>query len=241
MTARQTIVLMAKAPVPGEVKTRLMPRLSAFEAAELYRCFLLDAVERAQQVRGAHVILAYAPADGLQRLPAEVRRAVPCVPQPGGHLGERMHGLFKALFAQGCDPVVIVGTDLPTLPPHYITAAFDLLEHGPVTLGPGLDGGYYLLGLRGTLPDVFEGIEWSTSRVFQQTCERLRRLGYAVRCTPPWYDVDNAGDLDRLITHLALLQSCRCSPVPRHTAQWLQAAGLLPGPDEEAHCATALA
>ncbi|HPV06972.1 MAG TPA: TIGR04282 family arsenosugar biosynthesis glycosyltransferase [Aggregatilineales bacterium] len=239
MTVKKAVVLMAKAPLPGEVKTRLTPRLTAFQAAELYRCFLLDAVEQAQEVCGADVVLAYAPANGLHLLPAEVRSAVPCIPQPGGHLGERMRGVFEALFALGYESVVMTGTDLPTLPPRYTGAAFDLLEDAPVVLGPGLDGGYYLLGLRGVLPDVFEGIEWSTSRVFQQTYERLHRLGHAVRCTPPWYDVDNADDLDRLITHLTLLQGCRAAQLPRHTTAWLQRVGLLPELEKGAYRATA--
>src|SRR5690606_9282121 len=140
MTVKKAVVLMAKAPLPGEVKTRLTPRLTAFQAAELYRCFLLDAVEQAQEVCGADVVLAYAPANGLHLLPAEVRDAVPCIPQPGGDLGERMRGVFEALFALGYESVVMTGTDLPTLPPRYTGAAFDLLEDAPVVLGPGLDG-----------------------------------------------------------------------------------------------------
>lgn len=235
MNTPKTIVLMAKAPVAGKVKTRLVPALSGEEAAELYRCFLCDAVERALSVGDAKVVVACTPADAVDELPRVVRRAVRCIPQPEGDLGTKMRGVFERLFEEGSEAVVMTGTDLPTLPARFLTAALALLDTAPapVVLGPSHDGGYYLLGLRRVVPDIFAGIEWSTERVLQQTCDHLHRQGCLIRCTPPWYDVDNAADLRLLLAHLSVLQASRGGSLPRHTFAWLERTGRLPQPKKE--------
>lgn len=246
MSMQKTIVLMAKAPVAGKVKTRLAPALSGGEdAACLYRCFLCDAVERALAVGDADVMVAYTPADALDELPRAVRRSVRCIAQPEGDLGAKMRGVFEQLFEEGSEAVVMTGTDLPTLPARFLSSALDLLgepgESAPVVLGPSHDGGYYLLGLRNLVPGIFEGIEWSTERVLQQTCERLHRQGRAIRCTPPWYDVDSATDLRLLVSHLSMLRAGRSDPLPRHTIAWLESTGRLPRPKrEDPHAALAV-
>lgn len=127
----------------------------------------------------------------------------------------------------GYESAVIIGADLPTLPLGYLRAAFTVLEHQPVALGPSQDGGYYLIGLRAPQPGLFEGIAWGTNQVLVQTMDRVNRLGLEARCLPPWYDVDTVDDLDFLVYHLSLLMASGVSDLPHLTVDALRQLGLL--------------
>lgn len=159
------VAIMAKAPRAGEVKTRLCPPLSAAEAAELYRCFLLDKIEQVRSLCGARPAIAYTPEEGR----AFFETAAPdflLVPQRGDDLGARLAGTFEALFAQGYVGALAIDSDTPTLPTGLLQEAVNLLAGPPVdvVLGPCEDGGYYLIGLRRLHRELFEGIAWSTDR-----------------------------------------------------------------------------
>jgi len=149
------------------------------------------------------------------------------MPQSSGDLGGRMSNAFKDLFARGYKSAIMIGADLPTLPSRYLRAAFAALERRPVVLGPSLDGGYYLIGLRAPQPELFEGIAWSTNQVLGQTIDRINRLSLEVQCLEPWYDVDTADDLDFLVSHLRLLMASGRSDLPRQTANTIRQLGLL--------------
>jgi len=138
-----------------------------------------------------------------------------------------MRDAFKELFAGGYESAVMIGADLPTLPLSHLRAAFAALERRPVVLGPSLDGGYYLIGLRAPQPELFEGIAWSTSQVLSQTIERINQLGLQVQCLEPWYDVDTIDDLDFLVSHLRLLMASGRAHLPRQTVDTLRRLGLL--------------
>jgi len=113
-------------------------------------------------------------------------------------MGERLCGAFEDAFARGaCNPVLI-GSDSPTLPGELIASASRALEAHDVVIGPAVDGGYYLIGLRRPCPRLFEGIDWSTDRVLAQTQQRAREAGLAVFYLPYWYDIDTAADLELL-------------------------------------------
>ncbi len=114
--------------------------------------------------------------------------------QPSGNLGQKL----AAWFEFGCaadERVVVIGSDSPTLPLEFVERAFDELESADCVIGPALDGGYYLLGLRRTVPELFEGIEWSSSRVLEQTLDAARKQNLRVVQLPPWNDVDEYADL----------------------------------------------
>jgi rSAM/selenodomain-associated transferase 1 len=197
------VVVFAKAPRAGAVKTRLCPPLSPAAAARLYRCFLLDTLDRVRAVGGITPVIAYAP----RRARAFFAAAQPrmrLVPQTGSDLGARMAGTFERLFARGFTAVVMVGADSPTLPPDYLRAAVRTLGAGTVdgVLGPSDDGGYYLIGLRAPCPELFAGVPWSTGRVLAETLERGRRAGWRLGSLPGWYDVDSVEDLRRLAAEL---------------------------------------
>jgi rSAM/selenodomain-associated transferase 1 len=222
-----TLITVAKEPVPGRTKTRLCPPLAPETAAEFYRCLLLDTMALMQRLEGAaDLSLAYTPdgaSDYFERLSPNGFRLVS---QVGADLGARLANALGWHFALGYKRAVIMNSDGPTLPLPYLEQAFSGLRRADVTLGPGHDGGYYLIGMKRLHPELFEGIDWSTSRVVSQTLAICRRLGLAVHQLPEWYDVDVAADLARLRRDLA-----RNPAAALHTWRFLQQAETGPVPD----------
>lgn len=196
---RQAVVMMAKAPQAGEVKTRLCPPLTLEAAAALYRGFLLDTIAKIAALGTAQPIMSYAPASGEAFFAGAVPHWIR-LPQHGADLGARMHNCFTQLLAQGYDHVLLTGSDLPTLPPAIFRQAIQLAASPQidVILGPSEDGGYYLIGLRAPCPALFEGMTWSTSEVLAETVRRATRVGLRIAYLPTWYDIDTPADLTRL-------------------------------------------
>jgi rSAM/selenodomain-associated transferase 1 len=211
------IAVMAKAPRPGEVKTRLAPPLALEMASALSAGFLRDITENiALAARGLriHPYVAYAPArsaaffDGML---ADGTRLVLAdgagVAAPGVlGLGRCLLHAVQSLFAGGHDRVCLVNADTPTLPTALLLrAAAALAEDGDrIVLGPAEDGGYYLLGLKAPHPHLFADVAWSTSEVAEQTRERARALGLSVVELDRWYDVDDLPALHRLCRELTM-------------------------------------
>jgi rSAM/selenodomain-associated transferase 1 len=142
----------------------------------------------------------------------EERQGVRLMEQHGEDLGARMAQAFSSLFAQGYQQVVLVGTDLPVLPATHCTQAFSLLNTHDLVLGPSTDGGYYLIGLRRPVPDLFVGIPWSTEHVFEKTQALATHLGLQMSLLPQVRDLDTADDLLAVIEDTGLLQSKNCPP-----------------------------
>jgi rSAM/selenodomain-associated transferase 1 len=197
------VVVFAKAPRVGAVKTRLCPPLSPAQAARLYRCFLLDTLERVGAMGDVTPVVAYTPRRARAFF-AAARPATLLVPQGGGDLGARMAHVFERLFARGFAAVVIVGADSPTLPLRHLRAAVRLVGRATVdgVIGPSEDGGYYLIGLRAPCPALFARVSWSTGGVLAQTLAKAQRAGRRLRRLPSWYDVDTVADLRRLAAEL---------------------------------------
>jgi rSAM/selenodomain-associated transferase 1 len=129
----------------------------------------------------------------------EERQAVRLLDQEGDDLGARMDGVFHTLFARGYGRVVIAGTDVPSLPLETYHQAVQLLDRYDAVLGPALDGGYYLIGLKKAAPPLFRDIPWSTDRVLALTKEKAAMQGLSVGFLPEWRDVDTIDDLNMLI------------------------------------------
>jgi uncharacterized protein len=194
------LTVMAKQPERGKVKTRIAAVLGDDRAAELCRCALDDTLALALSVADVAHVLSYAPSTGAGRHYFE--QAAPdfaLIPQQGATLGERISGTLAALL-EDHSSVVLIGSDSPDLPEEFITRAFEILR-GPteVVLGPANDGGYYLLGVRSMQPTLFEGINWSTAVVAQQTRVRAAEAGLQMADLPPWHDLDTVADLQALI------------------------------------------
>jgi len=194
------LIIFAKAPVPGQVKTRLCPPLTPDEAASLHGSFVLDALERSRGIANLDRFLACTPsADHVFFRIMEERQGVRLMSQVGDDLGARMTHAMTAAFSQGYRSVLMVGTDLPTLPPGAYSQAVALLARHDLVLGPALDGGYYLVGLTRPLPDLFVGIPWSTDQVLALTRQKADSLGLKTGLLPAHRDVDTIEDLRALI------------------------------------------
>jgi len=193
---RPVIIVMVKAPRAGSVKTRLMPQLSANEAAELAACFALDAVDNALRAV-PHVIVAYAPADERAALASLLPDKLFWLEQRGADLGARIESAIEHAYGLGFGPIIVIGADSPTLPRSAVETARDALaaEQADITLGPTTDGGYYLVGLQKPVANLFQNIDWSTPRAFEQTARNAARADLRLLQLPTWYDVDTFTDL----------------------------------------------
>jgi hypothetical protein len=203
---KKSLVVMGKAPLPGEVKTRLVAggALSAEDAAALYRCFLLDTLDLASRVSGVDTVLFFTPESAEALIRAMVPSANALVAQQGEDLAQRMVHIIDHQFHQGYEAVVLVGSDLPTLPLDYLNRAFAELEKPSVdlVLGPSQDGGYYLIGVKRPCPELLLDVNMSTPTVLKDTVGIAEGLGLEVILIPPWYDIDTKEDLARLRTEL---------------------------------------
>ena len=216
---RAVVAIMARAP-SSEGKSRLIRDLGTQDGPGLRLALLLDTFELVSALAVEKAVL-YTPPDR----DAEIRAMTPFqalfLPQRGSTLGERMREGARDLHTAGFDAIVLIGSDLPTLPPAHIRAALDILMRGSETLvlGPAEDGGYYLIGLIQLRPEFFEHIPWGSALVLQRTREAAEALGIPIETVPLWHDVDSASDLRRVWRLSEQLDG-----VARHTRAWLAAA-----------------
>ncbi len=198
------LAVMAKAPLPGETKTRLMPALSAAEAAEVARALLLDQFARLSAISDADMFLVYTPASARPLFEQVAPPRFHLLAQQGEDLGARMLYVFETLYAEGYGKMVLIGGDLPPVPLNTFTAAFSLLDSPlrRVVLGPSRDGGYYLVGCNQPMPEIFTGMSWSHGEVLAQTISRLTGSAVETRILAPWFDIDTMEDLHSLQTQL---------------------------------------
>ncbi len=210
---KEALVVMAKAPVEGTVKTRLIAALGAEKATELYVAFLSDTFAVMEDVRDEleaeaeeadadytfSIVLNYTPEGEEEAFERVEREGSLMIPQRGDTLGERLHHCFEDLFAAGYESVVVIGADSPTLPGEYLLNAFDALEDDQTAVvGPTKDGGYYLIGLRRLHAQLFTDIPWSTDQVLAATQQRAHEAGVKIVLLPEWHDVDTPEDLEQL-------------------------------------------
>lgn len=207
-----SFVVFAKEPVPGAVKTRLSPPLTPEEAAGLYRGFVRDvcaAVARAS-APGDRRVLAAPGGAGAFLAAVAAEHGFETAAQAGPDLGARMRAALSGELATGARSVVLVGSDSPTLPVELLQEAARRLEATPAgaaaaVIGPSGDGGYWLVGCAGAVPDLFDGIAWSTRDVLAETIARAARAQVDLGLLPFWYDVDDIADLRLLDAHLRWL------------------------------------
>jgi len=198
------LAIMAKAPIAGTVKTRLLPYLSAEDAAELARSLLLDQLSHLCAIEAADLYVAFTPLQEEARMKQLAPAPFQLFSQSEGDLGVRMQNVFTQLFGKGHQAIVLIGADLMPVPFEYFAQAYDYLD-GPeprVVLGPSRDGGYYLVGLNRPMPAMFENMIWSHDQVFTQTVTKLADLGIEPRQLPIWFDIDTPDDLQILMTRM---------------------------------------
>ncbi len=194
------LIVFAKAPIEGYVKTRLCPPLTPDEAASLHGSLVLDLLERCQSLQGCDRILAGAPTPDHPFFGAmKTRFKIPIWGQVGDDLGARMAHAFQSALGSPYQSVIIIGTDIPGLTVPLISSAFKSLQDHDIVLGPTIDGGYSLIGLRSPAPQIFENIPWSTDVVFSLTQEKANAMGLSVKVLPMLRDLDTVEDLQAFI------------------------------------------
>ncbi|PZO13815.1 MAG: hypothetical protein DCF26_16165 [Burkholderiales bacterium] len=197
--APAAVAVMAKAPVPGLAKTRLIPLLGEAGAARAQRGFALQTLATVRAASTGDVRLWCAP-DASHRFfrALSQRCGVHTLAQPSGDLGQRMAVAMSHHFAQlPHKPLLIVGTDCPVLTLEHLQQAAEALQTWDAVLIPAEDGGYVLIGLRRLVPEAFARVEWSTPHVLAQTCERLRLAGASWHELTALWDVDEPADWRR--------------------------------------------
>jgi rSAM/selenodomain-associated transferase 1 len=201
------IAVMAKAPRIGAAKTRLVPPLSAAEAAALSACFIRDAVENiaaaAQQV-AIEGYIAFSPLGAETEFAPLLADGTRLLASRHSGLAASLYDAVEDLLAMGYGSACLVNSDSPTLPTSLLVEAVRALS-GPgdrIVLGPAEDGGYYLIGLKQPHTRLFDDIAWSTPQVFGQTVDRAREIGLEPLVLPKWYDVDDVESLQRLTAEL---------------------------------------
>lgn len=228
MTAPPVLIIFTREPLAGETKTRLIPRIGAANAAALAHAFTLDALTKARALNVPRVIAYATNAAGdppLYFKKLARRFGTELISQGNGNLGARMKRVIARWSADGA---ILIGTDTPSLPLRLLERNVALLRRYPVVLGPSLDGGYYLVGVRGQAPDIFRGIKWGGSRVLTDTVARLENSGVPYALGPSWYDVDRWNDLMLLAEHLRLLKLRSRDPNPcPATTRMMRQLGLL--------------
>ena len=214
-STREALVVMARAPSDTRGKSRLTSELRG-DHVELRQAILLDTLEAIRQVSRADLFVAFEPADAALEMQAIVGGSALIFRQQGHTLGDRMRNAFVALFERKYSSIVMIGSDLPTLPPSYVEQAFDRLHNrsDALVIGPATDGGYYLIGLRNMYPQLFEAIPWSTPEVLTATTASAQTLGLRMSLLPRWYDVDGLDDLRRVM---------RDEPAAARTRAWVSA------------------
>lgn len=198
-SSRNALIIFAKRPAPGQVKTRLSPPLSPEEAAELYRCMLEDILEKVSALSGVDKHIFYEPEELAAAFFAQAAPGMTSTPQQGEDLGERMANAFAEMFDAGYEQAAVIGTDIPDIPLEYVAEALDRLasEGADAVFGPSKDGGYYLLAMRKLHAELFRGIRWSSGEVLEKSLERAKEAGIGVSLLPEWHDVDTAEDMKR--------------------------------------------
>jgi len=212
-----TLVVMAKAPRTGLVKTRLAKAIPIEAATELYRCLLDDTLTLARSLRHVEVAIL-SPAADVEELTRWARGRVDVVAQTGDGLAAGLISVFAHFTARGRRRIVAFNSDSPHLPAPVLRSAFEALTKQDVVVGPTHDGGYYLVGARASHPSLFDAEGMGTRSALEALLTRARELQLSVGFTDPFYDIDVEADLLRLAEELRLAPD----RAPR-TAAWLNA------------------
>jgi rSAM/selenodomain-associated transferase 1 len=217
---KRAIGVMARAPLAGRCKTRLLVAHGADWVADLYAAMLRDTLDGLQSVTADEYIVFVAPvppapgeesdADARTQLAFDVlARHVPApwelVAQRGEDLGARVEGALGVMFERGAAYALLSGSDAPSVPMEPLVGAFAddaLVTNREVLVGPSEDGGYYAIGMSRLEPRLVREIPWSTPAVMETTRLRCRELGVTLRELPSWYDVDEPSDVMKLLDEL---------------------------------------
>ncbi len=197
-------MIFIKYPDPGNVKTRLQPDLTSEDAASLYRAIVEDIVSRFKNPLDYDLYLFYSPGKAGLEFEKWLGSSFKYVAQQGRDLGEKMYNAFVWASEQSYEQSVLIGSDLPTIESELIDETFDKLENSDVVLGPAVDGGYYLIGMKKPNKQIFENIHWGNDVVYSATFKNASRQKLAVTKMKMLRDLDTMTDVLRLWNFLKL-------------------------------------
>ncbi len=193
----KAIILMTRVPIPGKTKTRLMEILSGDECAQIHKCFLMDLFNIFNFIKEEiDVFLTYTPENSFDLMKNMVPDYIHCFPQEGSDLGERMHNAFRYVISKGYNEVILIGSDIPDIQDNELREAFIKLRYSDMVLGPTLDGGYYLIGMREANKEIFNNkLKWGNKSVLEGTIDIANSLGLDVELVNKHRDIDTKEDL----------------------------------------------
>lgn len=194
------VLFFVKYPEQDRVKTRLATEFGGEIAVELYKNFVLDMLSTILKLDVPFRICFY-PESAGDKVKKWLGEEYAYISQTGSNLGDRMKNALAKAFNEGFSRAILIGSDLPDLPEALLIEALQSLESHNAVVGPSSDGGYYLIGFSKAyfLPEVFDGISWSTENVYQQTINALESHLSKIHILPQWFDVDTSADLRELI------------------------------------------
>lgn len=202
MNTQRCLIMFAKYPERGKVKSRLSRSWDEDVVARLSLCFIEDLLERLSKGGSSFSIrIAYHPNEKRRDFMRQFGDTFSYTPQRGEDLGKRMYNAFCQCFTEGFRSVVIIGSDSPDLPLRIVRDAFQALDTRGAVIGPACDGGYYLIGFSkdALFPGVFNGIVWGSDDVFKKTMQLLESAGIRPWILPIWRDIDRPEDIFALI------------------------------------------
>ncbi len=210
LLSENVLILFARYPEAGEVKTRLAESIGAKPACELYSAFLVDSLARAIALEDCDTAVCFSPLEKEREFKDILGHDIRFFSQKGEDIGQRMYNAFESVFALGYQRAILIGVDLPDLPGQFLTAAFRELNANPAVLGPAEDGGYYLVGFNARVhsSEFFTDIEWSGPAVFEKTVEKFNKADVSYEVLEEWRDVDTVEDLRALYERAALESQC---------------------------------
>jgi rSAM/selenodomain-associated transferase 1 len=197
MDFKNVLLIFVKYPLPGIVKRRLAKTIGRDAAACLYRMFVEVILKRTECGDFSRIVF-FTPAARKQETARWLGEEIDILPQSRGDLGARLSMAFKQVFGLGGERVVVIGTDSPLIDKRIVSEAFKKLKHNDCVIGPSLDGGYYLLGLSHFYREIFQGINWGSRDVFNQTKAAVDRLKIKVSVLNKCFDIDDMDDLKQL-------------------------------------------
>jgi rSAM/selenodomain-associated transferase 1 len=194
MKNKNALIIIAKHPDKGSVKTRLSGMMTDEKRLKIYTFLLKSTFSRLGSINGVDTFIAFAPRQAERYFSSF---GLYLLPLPDGDLGVRMFHAFREVFSNDYQKAALVGVDIPDLSPHIIQMGFELLNNSDIVFGPAQDGGYYLIGMKKPIHALFHEIPWSSEITLQKSMEKARNLGYTVSLTEKLSDIDTIEDVKK--------------------------------------------
>jgi rSAM/selenodomain-associated transferase 1 len=191
---KDALIIIAKYPAAGRVKTRLKGLMPDKKRLALYVTLLERTVEKLRAIPGVDTFIAYAPPDAEDYFS---RFGIRLIPLFEGDLGERMRYAFTKVFADGYQKAALVGVDIPDLSTAIVLKSFELLSDNDIVFGPAKDGGYYLVGMKKLIREVFDNVPWSSDQTLKRSIDQAGKAGYSTAFTETLSDIDIIEDAKR--------------------------------------------